>query len=167
MHSRGGESGGEVVAVTASGVNDDQVLTSADVGLTMVTCSNSCLNIINSMLCLMLKDYHDRYHYGLFRQWRRRCFSSSTSKWGIKCKSVSIVNTLFTLWHVVTSDFDLFDLAHCSHLGKDCSSSFVHFQCVCLVVMPPSNPDLAQSVNKWRSHVTCSMTGVAIKSINS
>lgn len=59
------------------------------------------------------------------------------------------------------------DLAHCSHSGKDCSSSFVHFECGCLVVMPPSNPDLAQSVNKWRSHVTCSMTGVAIKSINS
>ena len=36
---------GEVVAVTASGVNDDQVLTSADVGLTMVTFSTSCLNV--------------------------------------------------------------------------------------------------------------------------
>ena len=31
---------GEVVAVTASGVNDDEVLRSADVGLTMVTTSN-------------------------------------------------------------------------------------------------------------------------------
>lgn len=56
MHSRGGETGGEVVAVTASGVNDDQVLTSADVGLTMVTFSNSCLNILISILSLMLKD---------------------------------------------------------------------------------------------------------------
>lgn len=37
MHSRGRQTGGEVVAVTASGVNDDQVLRSADVGLTMVT----------------------------------------------------------------------------------------------------------------------------------
>lgn len=36
---------GEVVAVTASGVNDDQVLTSADVGLTMVTFSTSSLNV--------------------------------------------------------------------------------------------------------------------------
>ena len=35
-----------MVAVTASGVNDDQVLTSADVGLTMVRFLTSCLNLL-------------------------------------------------------------------------------------------------------------------------
>lgn len=45
MHSRGGE----VVAVTASGVNDDQVLTSADVGLTMVS-NNKVIMIMKSLL---------------------------------------------------------------------------------------------------------------------
>lgn len=68
MQSRSGETGGEVVAVTASGVNDDQVLISADVGLTMVTFSNPCLNILISIVSLMLKDCRDRYHDELFRQ---------------------------------------------------------------------------------------------------
>lgn len=41
MESRSSNLGGEVVAVTASGVNDDRVLRTADVGLTMVTMQQS------------------------------------------------------------------------------------------------------------------------------
>ena len=42
---------GEIVAVTASGVNDDKVLRSADVGLTMVTTAIKFNHDNSSVVC--------------------------------------------------------------------------------------------------------------------